>query len=147
MSHVFLSDEWIGAMLALLDEYRDQVPEGSLPSARANIIVDQVPFGDGRVRLSADTTLGAPAVAVGHLPDPDITVTVAYAIARDAMVKQSPEELAKAWLMGKIKIDGDLLKLLPAGDPMALVAKANTAVDNPLIAELSARVRAATAAH
>jgi len=82
---------------------------------------------------------------LGHVADPDLTVTLGYDLARTLIVDQKPEVAAKAWMAGRIRTDGDLSKLLPTGDPMALVDAATEAPADPIATEIRARIRAATA--
>lgn len=145
MPHPFLSDEWIDEIRAIRDEYRDHAPPVELPAFRANLVVTDVPFGAGKVRAFADSTSGTVEIELGHVPDPDVRVTLGYELARALIVEQRPDVVARAWIMGKIRVDGDLTKLLPAGDPMAAVDAATEAAADPVAAEIGHRIKAATA--
>jgi hypothetical protein len=146
MPFAFLSEEWIAEVRSIRDEYRDVASPPPTPSFRANLIVSEVPFGDGKVLAHTDTTDGGLEIELGHLPDADLTVTLDYEMARVLVIDQAPEVIARAWMMGKIRVDGDLTKLLPSGDPSELVLAATEAAKDPAALELGARIRAATAA-
>ena len=145
MPHAFLSEEWIDEVRSIRDDYRDAASAFPTPSFRANLIITEVPFGDKKVLAHTDTRDGSLEIELGHLPDPDVTVTLGYRLAKVLVVDQNPEAIAKAWILGKIRVDGDLTKLLPSVDPGELVLAAAEAAKDPTAAEIGARIRAATA--
>ena len=145
MAHRFLSPEWVDEVRSIRDEYRDVEPPFTPPAFRANLIVTDVPFGDDRVLAHTDTSSGTLEIELGHIAEPDLVVTLSYDLARTVVVDQQPEAVAKAWLFGKIKVDGDLTKLLPTMDPTALVSAATEAASDPTTAEIGQRIKAATA--
>jgi len=49
---------------------------------------------------------------LGHLDKVDATLTTDYATARTIFVEQDPQKAMEAFLMGKVKVDGDMLKLM-----------------------------------
>jgi hypothetical protein len=137
-SHPFLSDEWIEAARAVHLEYEGRLPPPPLP-VRANLVVTQVPHGEGRLEGHVDTTGGQLTIDHGHLPSPDLTVTVDYGTARAAFVTQDLQALMQSFLGGKILVEGDVTKLLalqaPPKDPAAAA----------LAAEVGQRIRDITA--
>jgi hypothetical protein len=137
-SHPFLSDEWIEAARAVHLEYQGRLPPPPLP-VRANVVVTAVPHGPGRLEGHLDTTGGQLTVEHGHLPAPDLTVTVDYATARAAFVNQDLQQLMQSFLSGKILVEGDVTKLLalqaPPADPEGAA----------LAAEVGRRIRDITA--
>jgi hypothetical protein len=145
MPHAFLSPDWIAEVRAIREEYRDVTPPVPVPTVRANLVVTDVPFDESHVNAHTDTSTGTIEIELGHVPEADLTVTLSYDLARKLLLDQRPEEIAKAWLLGKIKVAGDLTKLLPTGDPAALVGAATEAARDPLAAEIGARIKAATA--
>jgi hypothetical protein len=129
----FLSDEWIEAARAIREEYRERA-EDLMPAVRMNQVITDVPFGVGTVDAHLDTTSGTMEIDVGHLEHPDVTVTLDYASARTIFVGQDKEAAMQAFMAGKIKVQGDMAKLL------ALFADQ---VD-PLATEVAERVKAIT---
>ncbi len=137
-------------MRALRDEIAPSSAE--LPAVVANLTVTEVPFGDGTVRAHADTTGGAVAIELGHRPEADLHLTLDHQTARALVVDQQPQDALRAFLLGKIKLEGDLSKILGEdADPMALLASfdltGSTSLSDldPTAAELAARVKAITA--
>jgi putative sterol carrier protein len=49
---------------------------------------------------------------LGHLDSPDLTVTTDYATARAIFLEQDPQAGMQAFLSGKIKVDGDMTKMM-----------------------------------
>jgi predicted unusual protein kinase regulating ubiquinone biosynthesis (AarF/ABC1/UbiB family) len=155
MTLPFLSPEWIDAMRDLRDEVAttlaDQVP-GDVPAVVANLTVTDVPFGDGTVLAHADTSTGSVDLDLGHRPDAHLHLTLDHATARTLVLEQQPQFAMRAFLLGKIKLDGDLAGVLGDDtDPMALLAAfdlsgATSLADiDPTAAALGDRVKALTA--
>ncbi len=110
MTHQFLSPEWIAAVRDLRNEF----PEAGsvVPIAiRMNLIVNETPF-DADVSAHVDTSQGALIVEEGHLEGPDLHVTVDYVTARALLVDGNPQAAMSAFMAGKIRVDGDMAKLL-----------------------------------
>jgi hypothetical protein len=145
MPHPFLSEAWIDEVRSIRDEYRDAVPPVPVPVVRANLVVTDVPFGDRTLQAHTDTSAGTIEIELGHVADADLTVTLSYDLARVLVIEQRPDEMARAWLLGKIKVSGDLTKLIPTGDPAALVAAAKDAAADPVARAIGDRIKAATA--
>lgn len=112
----FLSDEWLGAVLALQEEYREQVP-GAAVSMRMNQIITEVPFGEGTIHLSTDTTSGKGVMGRGHLENPDVTLTTDYATAKQLIANNDQQAAMQAFMQGKIKAAGDMAKIMTPPPP------------------------------
>jgi hypothetical protein len=111
MAHPFLTDEWIDEARAIRAEYRDRTP--SVPhEVRMNLIVTELPFGDGRLDAQLDTSSGQIELEKGHLDDPDLTVTVDYLTARAILVEGNPQAGLQAFMAGRVTVDGDMTKLM-----------------------------------
>jgi len=129
----FLSDQWITEVTRLHDE----VVTGSTTAAqsvRMNLILTQSPLDDDPTQAHVDTSSGEVVVGLGHLGDPDLTVTVDYDVAKAILVDGDAQAAVQALMSGRIKIDGDMTLLL---------ALQNTSVD-PVHQQLAARVREIT---
>ncbi len=111
MAYPFLSDEWMSEARAIREKYADQVPE-VVAELRINQVVQDVPFGDGEVRSYLDTTSGAVVMELGELAEADVTVTTDYDTARAIFVDQDPAVAMQAFMSGKVKVQGDLTKLM-----------------------------------
>jgi len=111
----FLSDEWVVEARII---YAEAEAAGALSQAppalavRVNLIVTDVPFSAEPVRAHLDTGSGRVAIDTGHLEQPDVTVSLDYATARSLFVTGDAQALLQAFLSGRIKVDGDLTKLL-----------------------------------
>ena len=111
LPHPFLSDEWMTAARAIYDENADDAPE--FPHrVRINLVATGVPFGEGRIKAFIDTSDGQLRMDLGELDRPDTTVTTDYDTARLAFVVQDQQAVMQAFLGGRIKIQGDMTKLL-----------------------------------
>ncbi|MGA0786070.1 MAG: SCP2 sterol-binding domain-containing protein [Ilumatobacteraceae bacterium] len=107
----FLSTEWMEAARAIREKYRDQAPKVSVV-VRFNQVVTDVPFGDGVVHSHMDTSSGEVVMDLGHLNDVDATLTTDYDTARTIFVEQDPQRAMEAFFTGKVKVEGDMLKLM-----------------------------------
>jgi putative sterol carrier protein len=71
-----------------------------------------VPFGDGVIHSHIDTSSGELVMDLGHLDSPDLTVTTDYATARAIFLEQDPQAGMQAFLSGKVKVEGDMTKMM-----------------------------------
>ena len=132
-TYLFLSDDWLDAARAIRAEYEGR--GGTIDHAvRMNLVVIEVPFGDGPIHAHADTSTGELILDVGHIDPVDLTVTIGYDIARALLVEGNPQAGLQAFMQGRIKVEGDIAKL------MAL----QSASPDPTAAELAARIQAIT---
>lgn len=111
VTHPFLSDEWIAAARAIREKYSDVSAKVSIP-LRINQVVTGVPFGDGTVVTHMDTTSGEVQMELGALDAPDATVTTDYDTARALFVDQDQAAAMQAFMSGKVKVEGDMMKLM-----------------------------------
>ena len=111
--HKFLTPEWVAAATALRDEMGDEVPPPP-HSVRMNQIVTEVPadVADGDVLAFMDTSDGDMKMGLGQLEDPELTVTMDYATAKAILVDGNPQAGMQAFMAGKIKVQGDMTKLM-----------------------------------
>ena len=127
MSHLFLSDDWMNAARDIRHRYADQVPNIEA-LVRINVVTNKVPFGDGIIHAHIDTSSGALDMELGLLDNADLTVTTDYDTARQLFVEQDPTASMQAFMSGKIKVEGDITKLmvmqtsLPQNDTTTAVA-------------------------
>ena len=111
MTHPFLSEEWMAEAKAIREKYADQVPAVTAV-IRINQVVTDVPFGDGEVRSFIDTSDGAMSMEIGELADADATITTDYDTAKALFVDQDQAATMQAFMSGKIKVQGDMMKLM-----------------------------------
>jgi len=111
MSHPFLSDEWMAAAAAIRAKYADQTTKVTT-SIRMNQVITDAPFGDGPINLFLDTSSGDVVMDKGALDTPDLTLTTDYDTARKIFVEQDQAAGMQAFMSGKIKVQGDMMKMM-----------------------------------
>lgn len=111
MSHPFLSEEWMHAARAIRAKYAHLATRVEV-SLRINQVITHVPFGEGTVRAYMDTTSGDVDMELGALENPDATVTTDYETARKIFVEQDQAASMQAFMSGKIKVEGDMMKIM-----------------------------------
>ena len=107
----FLSEEWMTAAKKIREEYRGKGAPAA-HSVRMNQIITDVPFGDGTVNSHMDTSSGEMEMDTGHLDTADVTVTLDYETAKAIFVDGNPQAGMQAFMAGKIKVQGDMTKLM-----------------------------------
>jgi putative sterol carrier protein len=125
--YVFLTEDWIEQAKAIREESGvDATPPAH--AMRMNQIITEVPFGDGEIKAHLDTSEGELKMDLGHIENPDLTVTLDYATAKAILVEGNPQVGMQAFMAGKIKVDGDITKLMAmqagAADPSAAAVAA-----------------------
>ena len=120
--HPFLSDEWMDAAKAIREEYAGKTAAPA-HAVKMNQIITDVPFGDGTINAHLDTSGGEMVMETGHIEGEDLTVTLDYATAKAILVDGNPQAGTQAFMAGKIKVQGDMTKMMAlqsgAPDPMA----------------------------
>ena len=110
-TYPFLSDEWIEAAQAIREEYRGKV-RPMAHSVKMNQVITDVPFGTGTIESHMDTSSGDIELDFGHLDSADLMVTMDYATAKAIIVEGNPAAGMQAFMAGKIKVAGDMTKLM-----------------------------------
>ena len=111
MSHQFLSDEWMTAAKAIREKYADQATKVTTV-IRMNQVITDVPFGSGTVTAYLDTSSGDVVMDLGELDTPDLTVTTDWETARKIFVDGDQAAGMQAFMSGKIKVTGDMMKVM-----------------------------------
>lgn len=125
-TYVFLTNEWIEAARALREGA--DAPAAVPHVVKMNLIIVETPthddFPDGSFNGHMDTSDGEMKMDKGHLEGADLTVTVDYDTARAIFVEQNPQAGMQAFMSGKIKVEGDITKLMAmqsvSPDPAAI---------------------------
>jgi putative sterol carrier protein len=110
----FLSEEWINAAREIRLKYADQAPPFPHKITMNQVITD-VPEGvsaDGEVKVYMDSSSGQMELELGQLDEADVTISTDYDTARKIFVDQDPQAGMQAFMSGKIKITGDMTKLM-----------------------------------
>lgn len=119
----FLTDQWVEEAKRIREEYRGRMPSG-VQAVRMNQVVTDVPFGTGTLDAHLDSSSGEVEMDLGHLPNPDLTITLDYQTARAIFVEGSSQTAMEAFMAGRIRVQGDISKLMAmqgaAPDPSAM---------------------------
>lgn len=112
-AYPFLSDEWITAARRIREEHLGEgIPVPTV--VRMNQVITDVPFRDGPVEAHLDTSSGELVMELGHVGEADVTVTLEYETARAIFVDGTAQAGMQAFMQGKIRVEGDMAKLIAA---------------------------------
>jgi hypothetical protein len=132
-TYEFLSDEWLVAVKALRDEYTAQGVSSPV-ALTVNLVVTEVPFSATDLLAHVDTSNGGLEIEEGHLERADLAVTVDWLTAKALLVDGNPQAAMGAFMEGKVRIEGDVSKLIAFQNGVA-----NTGTQH-----VAARIRAIT---
>jgi hypothetical protein len=126
----FLSEAWVAEARRIYTEAGTAIETPpDVTSVRVNLVVADVPFSQAPVNAHLDTSGGRVTIDTGHLADADVTVSMDYLTARTLFVGGDVQAVMQAFLAGRIRVDGDLSKLLdpksgiwPGSQPSAFTA-------------------------
>ena len=113
--YTFLSDEWFAAARQIIDERGVEIP--SEARLAMNLVVTSSPNGSpggGDQLLHIGTNEGHADWGPGHVDGADLTLTTDYDTARDIFVSGNPQTAMQAFMEGKVKLQGDLTRLMAA---------------------------------
>jgi putative sterol carrier protein len=80
-----------------------------------NQVITDVPESVGSgdtIRAFMDTSSGDVVMELGELEAPDLTLTIDYDTARKIFVEQDQAAGMQAFMSGKIKVQGDMMKMM-----------------------------------
>ena len=107
----FLSDEWVGEARRIREEYGAS-GGGVAHQMRMNLVITDVPFGDGAIDAHMDTSDGDIKLETGHIDPVDLKVTLDYDTTKAILVEGNPSVGMQAFMAGKVKVEGDMAKLM-----------------------------------
>ena len=114
MSHPFLSSAWLDEARAIREKYAAEAAKVTA-SIRMNQVITDVPESVGSgdtIRAFMDTSSGDVVMELGELEAPDLTLTIDYDTARKIFVEQDQAAGMQAFMSGKIKVQGDMMKMM-----------------------------------
>jgi putative sterol carrier protein len=82
------------------------------PAIKMNQVITDVPFGEGTINAHMDTSGGQVQMDEGHIDDAEVTVTIDYDTAKAIFVNGDSQAGMQAFMAGKIKVQGDMTKLM-----------------------------------
>ena len=133
-TYPFLSDEWVAEAHKIREEFEGK--GGAVPhQIRMNLVITEVPFQAEPMDAHMDSSDGQLKLDLGHIEPVDLKVTLDYGTAKAILVEGNPQAGMQAFMAGKIKVEGDMAKL------MAMQATP----PDPTAQEVAARLRAITA--
>ena len=134
-TYPFLSDDWIEEARRIRSEAEAAGGGAAVDhSLRMNLLITEVPFGGGMVDAHLDTSSGIADLDAGHIDPADLLVTVDYETARSILVDGNMQAAMQAFMMGRVKVVGDMTKLF----------ELQSANPGPTAQELAERLREIT---
>jgi len=105
----FLSDGWFDAAANLIAEHGTGGPPA--PNLVMNL---EVADGDKTTEFHMGSKDGATLFGKGHTDGADLTLSTDIATAREVFVDNNPAAGMQAFMAGKVRIQGDMAKLMMA---------------------------------
>ena len=109
--YAFLSDEWFAVVDQLAAEHGAEAPSGT--DVLMNCTITDTPFGADR-QLHMGAKDGRARWGIGHVDEADLQLTTDYGTAKDVLVARDPAAGMQAFMSGRVKVQGDMAKLLAA---------------------------------
>ncbi len=106
----FLSEEWMNEARTIREEYAAGASVAH--SVRMNLNITDVPGRTEMVKAHLDTSSGEVRMELGHIENPEVTVTLDEATAKAIFIEGNSQAGMQAFMSGKIKVQGDLTRLL-----------------------------------
>jgi hypothetical protein len=107
--HAFLSDDWFAVVEKLVEEHGADAPAHA--NVVVNLVITETPFGDER-QMHMGAREGKGHWGIGHADDADVTLTTDYDTAKEVFVSGNPQAGMQAFMAGKVKVQGDMAKLM-----------------------------------
>ena len=107
--HEFLSDDWFDVVGKLVEEHGADAPAQA--NVMVNLVITDTPFGDER-KMHMGARDGKGEWGVGHTADADVTLTTDYTTAKQVFVSGDPNAGMQAFMQGKVRVQGDMAKLM-----------------------------------
>jgi hypothetical protein len=107
----FLSDAWFAEVDKIRAGLADQAVPAGWEDLDVNVVVEDLPEGDGRYHLTA--AAGGFCLAPGPSPTTQTTVTLPLDIARALFVEGDGHAAIGGFFDGSLKVDGNLSALMP----------------------------------
>ena len=107
--HAFLSDGWFDAAGKLVAEHGTGGPPA--PNLVMNL---EVTDGDKTTDFHMGSRDGATLFGKGHIDGADLTLATDIDTAREVFVANNPAAGMQAFMAGKVRIQGDMTKLMMA---------------------------------
>jgi hypothetical protein len=106
----FLSDEWFAEVKKLVDQHGADAPAHT--NVTINLVITDTPFGERQMHMGAKD--GKADWGEGHSDGADVTLTTDYGTAKEVFIANNPQAGMQAFMAGKVKVQGDMTKLMAA---------------------------------
>ena len=107
--YAFLSDQWFDAASHLIAEHGTGGPPA------ANLVMNlEVTDGEKKTEFHMGAKDGATLFGKGHTDGADLTLATDIDTAREVFVANNPAAGMQAFMAGKVRIQGDMTKLMMA---------------------------------
>jgi len=110
-TYPFLSDGWVDQARKIREEYSSE--GATIPhQMKMNLVITEVPFGEGSIDAHMDSTEGTLKLELGHIEPADLKVSLDYGTAKAILVEGNPQAGMQAFMAGRIRVEGDMAKLM-----------------------------------
>ncbi len=111
----FLSPAWITAAQEIYSNASPAVDDPGAPSGPTitmNLVVKGAPFSTENILANVDSRDGIFRISLGALDEAEVKLTLDYKIARSILLDGDAQVGMRAFLSGKIRVEGNMTKLL-----------------------------------
>lgn len=126
MAVKFLSEEWATAMTDALNSSSEFQSAASGQAVKLQQVVTDTPDG-GETKYYFTLDGGKADVSIGELPDAEATLTQSYETA--VAITKTELNAQNAFMQGKLKISGNMMKLMQLQGVFNAMPKASSEVD------------------
>ncbi len=125
MAVKFLTEEWARAMTEALNSSDDFKTAASGQQAKLQQVVTDSPQGEVKYYFTVEG--GEAKVALGEMPEADATITQNYETA--TAIDKHELNPQQAFMQGKLKITGNMMKLMQLQGVIGAMPKATSGVE------------------
>ena len=125
MAVKFLTEEWAQEMTSALNASDEFKSAASGQQTKLQQVVSDAPEGESKYYFTLDN--GAAEVGVGEVADADATITQNYETA--VAINKTELNAQQAFMQGKLKISGNMMKLMQLQGVFNAMPKAVDHVD------------------
>ena len=125
MAVKFLSEEWAQEVTNALNSSEEFKSAAGNQAVKLQQVVTDAPDGEAKYYFTLDG--GNAQVALGELSDADATLTQNYETA--AAIAKSELNAQQAFMQGKLKISGNMMKLMQLQNVFNALPKAVSGID------------------
>ena len=104
MGSTFLSEDWFDGVEKISTEMPE--PPAAMKDLKLNVVVVGGPSGD------RDANITSGAFGRGHVEGASTKLTVPFDVARSIFIDGNPQAAMQAFMSGKIKVEGDMTKIM-----------------------------------